>query len=756
QNHWFYLLAEGGSGTNDNQDNYQVDGLGMEKATQIAFRSLIYYLHPSTTYEEARFFHLQAAIDLYGACSEEAEQVIKAWYAVGVGPAYSSPVAEADFEVSAIFLCSAPFEIDFTNLSKNGSSYQWDFGDGTQSSEYAPTHTYAEAGQYSVSLKLDGACGSDEKIQDRLITTQAPPSPPEIIGNDGTPVCGEPYSVWAQSDHEIIWFDDSLRIPSVGSTLTINNLLRSGIYEAKSIVSDQQWSMADTPRNANLAGYGNGYRHQAFKVGQLSLLRSIKVQVAQTQTLRVNIIRSNKLELRSMTFDVIPGVNTLNLMQYLSPDDDYLLTIRAEQLLIFPSGISKTSNIPGVFELGNEFGGNNHFSFEWKGESFCQSQAATVAVQTSVLGLAPIDTASCGPESFSFFVPAEGYTVNWYNWQHQLIHQGENFTTGTLYRDARYFVEREAPHLTQNVGPQIDLSKSFPGPYDPFDAVQFTVTEPIILESLGIYADSITEIDAYIVPQIGATLTSFNDSVAAGYSRIDVNWLLQPGQYELRGGGLYLHVQDQGFSFPYQLDGLMQIDGFVGQAYPLFFDWQLRPVSCWSERVPITIRHGLEIEPRADFDFRVEQGLVHFQNLSKGIERVLWDFGDGASSTDLEPTHLFGEIGSYEVGLQVWFAGCTDYIHRSITIQNSEPIFQIFPNPAQDITNLRIALLETEAIMIEIFDISGRKIYQEELGELAGGSFHYHQLDLSNWASGWYVVRLRSAKQQLVRRLQVY
>ena len=40
QNHWFYLLAEGGSGTNDMNNTYQVAGIGLEKAARIAYRTL--------------------------------------------------------------------------------------------------------------------------------------------------------------------------------------------------------------------------------------------------------------------------------------------------------------------------------------------------------------------------------------------------------------------------------------------------------------------------------------------------------------------------------------------------------------------------------------------------------------------------------------------------------------------------------------------------------------------------------------------
>ena len=37
QNHWFYLLSQGGSGVNDNGDSYSVSGIGINQALEIAY-----------------------------------------------------------------------------------------------------------------------------------------------------------------------------------------------------------------------------------------------------------------------------------------------------------------------------------------------------------------------------------------------------------------------------------------------------------------------------------------------------------------------------------------------------------------------------------------------------------------------------------------------------------------------------------------------------------------------------------------------
>ena len=85
QNKWFYLLTDGDSGTNDNGYSYQVDGIGIEKSQQIAYRTLTEYATEESQYADIRLASLQAAADLFGENAPEVVAVDEAWKAVGVG-----------------------------------------------------------------------------------------------------------------------------------------------------------------------------------------------------------------------------------------------------------------------------------------------------------------------------------------------------------------------------------------------------------------------------------------------------------------------------------------------------------------------------------------------------------------------------------------------------------------------------------------------------------------------------------------------
>ena len=84
QNHFFYLLCEGGSGVNDGIQ-YEVVGIGVEKAAQIAYQALTAYCEPRTDFESVMGCWESAAWDLVDSGvieSNDVASVAQAWAAV--------------------------------------------------------------------------------------------------------------------------------------------------------------------------------------------------------------------------------------------------------------------------------------------------------------------------------------------------------------------------------------------------------------------------------------------------------------------------------------------------------------------------------------------------------------------------------------------------------------------------------------------------------------------------------------------------
>ena len=186
QNHWFYLLANGGAGTNDNSDLYNVQGIGNTAAAAIAYRALNVYHTNSSQYSDALTLTIQAAEDLYGACSQEVISTQEAWFAVGVGT--STNPTTAAFTVDQTFSCQTPTTVQFTDQSQNAVSWFWDFGDNETDTTQNPSHQYDTAGVYTVMLVATGvgcAGAPDTMIQNNLITVTAG-------GGPITPSCSPP------------------------------------------------------------------------------------------------------------------------------------------------------------------------------------------------------------------------------------------------------------------------------------------------------------------------------------------------------------------------------------------------------------------------------------------------------------------------------------------------------------------------------------------------------------------------------------
>lgn len=57
----------------------------------------------------------------------------------------------------------APLSVKFKDLSENATGWNWDFGDGTNSTQQNPEHTYSASGYYRVMLTVSNEYGTDVK-----------------------------------------------------------------------------------------------------------------------------------------------------------------------------------------------------------------------------------------------------------------------------------------------------------------------------------------------------------------------------------------------------------------------------------------------------------------------------------------------------------------------------------------------------------------------------------------------------------------
>ncbi|UCF10155.1 MAG: PKD domain-containing protein, partial [Candidatus Bipolaricaulota bacterium] len=148
----------------------------------------------------------------------------------------------------------------------------------------------------------------------------------------------------------------------------------------------------------------------------------------------------------------------------------------------------------------------------------------------------------------------------------------------------------------------------------------------------------------------------------------------------------------------------------------------------------VIVGESVNVAPVANFAFapalpQVDQD-VQFTDQSTDADDNLvewaWDFGDGATSAQRNPTHAFAAIGTYSVELIVTDAeGATGTITRQVVV--AEPGAQIgtfaFPNPAA--TNTRIVFAAPDGstgLRLRVFSILGKLVFRVDL---AAGTTEY-------------------------------
>ncbi|WEK37625.1 MAG: PKD domain-containing protein [Candidatus Pseudobacter hemicellulosilyticus] len=119
--------------------------------------TISYLQHPAATYFNPGTY----AIKLTVSNGTESSTVEK----VGYITVYANPTV--NFSASSTTGCY-PQAIKFTDASDPGSgntvSWQWDFGDGTFSSDQNPEHTYRNAGNFNVSLRIRNSNGCEKTL----------------------------------------------------------------------------------------------------------------------------------------------------------------------------------------------------------------------------------------------------------------------------------------------------------------------------------------------------------------------------------------------------------------------------------------------------------------------------------------------------------------------------------------------------------------------------------------------------------------
>jgi hypothetical protein len=398
-NYWFYLLCQGGSGVNDIANSYTVTALGMTKAAKIAFRALTVYYTPSTNYAAARNLSIQAATDLYGACSNEVFQTKSAWYAVGVGPTPSGTTTPvANFYSYGTSACSLPFVATFINSSIGADTYTWDFGDGSALSTSAtPVHTYTSNGSYNVKLKAVSLCAAspDSITKNAHIFINGLSAP--IISTVTAKCDSGSFVLNASGSNQQYWYNNPTGTGTplyIGTTFTTPVVYANTTYYAVNTATNP--AIFGGPIS-NTIGTGANFPgttpYDSFSVFQPMILKSVVVYAGTTGPRIIELRNSSNSVLNSTTINLAIGANTVNLNFPINSGSGYRLGLGPGNAMLYRnnSGVTYPYNIGTLASITGSSLGSTMFFFFYNWEvapinctSASSAITASVVIQPSV------------------------------------------------------------------------------------------------------------------------------------------------------------------------------------------------------------------------------------------------------------------------------------------------------------------------------------------------------------------------------------
>ena len=151
---------------------------------------------------------------------------------------------------------------------------------------------------------------------------------------------------------------------------------------------------------------------------------------------------------------------------------------------------------------------------------------------------------------------------------------------------------------------------------------------------------------------------------------------------------------------------------------------------------------------------------VDFTNTSQFANSYVWDFDDGGASNFVNPSHNYTMDDTYNVCLTASNAGGSDVFCDQVTVQKVgiedvilENALDVFPNPTNDVVNIAVRSNSFDEMTVGIYNLLGELMIQAvDVNINATNSI---QMDVSNLASGNYMVKVQSGNAVVARAITV-
>ena len=297
-----------------------------------------------------------------------------------------------------------------------------------------------------------------------------------------------------------------------------------------------------------------------------------------------------------------------------------------------------------------------------------------------------------------------------------------------------------------------------------FDAYQdFTI------KSVRVFADGAGNRTIRLRNSANQVLAQTTVNIPNGDSRVTLNFNVPAGtdhQLQTQGGAdLYRH--NSGLSYPYTIADVVSITrsnasnptGF----YYFFYDWEIEYNSpCGRAEVVVDITGNAPVASFTQSATVVDlssSGTVNFtDNSSPAASTWAWDFGDGGTSTQQNPSHTYTAIGTYTVTLVVDpLSSCPSTSTSTVEVINtvgvepaSNSFLEVYPNPTDGQVKVHLQREQDGEVHFSLFNALGAKVMEQSI---EGGREMIVPLDLNDLSAGTYFLHVRQGEEVMVRQI---
>lgn len=157
----------------------------------------------------------------------------------------------------------------------------------------------------------------------------------------------------------------------------------------------------------------------------------------------------------------------------------------------------------------------------------------------------------------------------------------------------------------------------------------------------------------------------------------------------------------------------------------------------------------------ANFNKSINGTTLEVYNTSATYDSLFWEFGDGQTSTEINPTHEYAMAGVYQVSLTVTRCGKSHTSTQTVVITDPLNVedslllnrFKVYPNPAIISTNIEFTSLQN-SVDLDLYDSRGVLILRKHYQQTA-----HISIDLNDLSLGVYLLKIATNEGIITKQL---